>query len=390
MMAEKKLKILIVNYEFPPLGGGGGVATLDLGLEWVKEAQVDILTSHFKGLPFYENLNGINVYRTKIFFRTSRDAATFVSMASYLITGFFKGISLVRKNRYDVINTHFAVPSGPLGYILSKVFSIPNVLSLHGGDIYDPSKKLSPHDSAIFKPVVKFILNSATKIVAQSSNTRDNALKYYSPKNDVDIIPLAFHPPKTPRVTRKKLALSDDDFYVITIGRLIKRKSIQTLLYAIKQIKNEKIKLLIVGDGPEKDYLSSIVAAEKLEGRVKFLGFLEDDDKYKFLSLCDVFALTSLHEGFGIVFMEAMAMGLPIVCTNHGGQVDFLKDKENAILINVGDHNKCAEGIMTLYKNKKLYQKLANNNKKKVKDFYAPAVASRYMEIFKSLSDRDK
>ena len=88
--------------------------------------------------------------------------------------------------------------------------------------------------------------------------------------------------------------------------------------------------------------------------------------------------------------MEAMAMGLPIVCTNHGGQVDFLKDKENAILINVGDHNKCAEGIMTLYKNKKLYQKLANNNKKKVKDFYAPAVASRYMEIFKSLSDRDK
>ncbi|HPR35960.1 MAG TPA: glycosyltransferase family 4 protein, partial [Spirochaetota bacterium] len=157
-MNEKKLKILIINYEFPPLGGGGGVATYDLALEWKEAGQVDVLTSNFADLPSYENMDGINVYRTRIFFRKSRDAATFISMLSYVITGFFKGIKLARKNRYDVINTHFAVPSGPLGYIISRLFRIPNVLSLHGGDIYDPSKKLSPHDSFIFSRVVKFIL----------------------------------------------------------------------------------------------------------------------------------------------------------------------------------------------------------------------------------------
>ncbi|HOP29117.1 MAG TPA: glycosyltransferase family 4 protein [Spirochaetota bacterium] len=387
-MNEKKLKILIINYEFPPLGGGGGVATYDLALEWKEAGQVDVLTSNFADLPSYENMDGINVYRTRIFFRKSRDAATFISMLSYVITGFFKGIKLARKNRYDVINTHFAVPSGPLGYIISRLFRIPNVLSLHGGDIYDPSKKLSPHDSFIFSRVVKFILQKADRIVAQSTNTRDNTVKYYNPDRNVEIIPLAFHPPADIRATRKELNLTKDYFYVITVGRLIKRKSLQTLIRAMGKIKNKKIKLLIIGDGPEKEYLESVVKECKADDRITFLGFLDDNDKYRYLKCSDLFALTSLHEGFGIVFMEAMHIGLPIACTNHGGQVDFLKQRENAILFDVGDVDKCAEAIVELHKDEKLYKKLSANNRKKIKDFYAEHVASQYIDIFKELISR--
>ncbi len=384
-MENKELKILIVNYEFPPLGGGGGVATYDLALEWKKFGQVDVLTSNFSDLPSYENMDGINVYRSKIFFRKSRDAATFISMLSYVITGFFKGIKLARKNKYDVINTHFAVPSGPLGYILGKIFSIPNVLSLHGGDIYDPSKKLSPHDSFIFSRIVRFILNRASRIVAQSSNTRENAVKYYSPNKEVSIIPLAFHEPLTSKVDRKSLGLKSDAFYLITVGRLIKRKSIQTMLQALSAVENEKIRLLIVGDGPEREYLENITKQNKIEDRVEFLGYLEDDDKFKYIMNSDLFILTSLHEGFGIVFMEAMYYGLPVVCTNHGGQVDFLKNNENAVLIDVGDVEACRKGIEELFSNKELYKKCSDNNILKVKDFYAEKVASQYINIFKEL-----
>lgn len=386
-MKSKNLKILIVNYEFPPLGGGGGVATYDLALEWVKQGQVDVLTSNFQDLPAYENVNGINVYRTKIIFRKSRDAATFISMLSFLVTGFFKGISLARKNRYDVINTHFAVPSGPLGYILSKIFRIPNVLSLHGGDIYDPSKKLSPHESFIFSRVVRFILNSADRVVAQSSNTRDNAVKYYNPRNEIDIIPLAFHPPVKPRVSRKTLGIDDGDFCLITIGRLIKRKSIDTMLHALAGIKNSRIKLFIVGDGPEKDYLQGIVDEKGLGSRVRFLGYLDDADKYRYLGVSDLFILTSLHEGFGIVFMEAMHMGLPIIATNHGGQTDFLKQDENAILIDVGDVNGCRDAILRFSRDKILYRKCSAGNKRKIREFYAENVASEYIRIFEKLTE---
>jgi len=379
---EDKLKVLIINYEFPPLGGGGGVAAYDLAIEWEKHGQVDVLTSNFSGLKSYENVNGINVYRSRIFFRSSRDAATFISMLSFLITGFIKGFQLCRKNRYDVINTHFAVPSGPLGYVMGKLFRIPNVLSLHGGDIYDPSKKMSPHKSVIFSRVVKFILNRADRIVAQSSNTRDNTIRYYNPDKDVEIIPLAFHPPLLSRSSREKLNLEKDSFYFITIGRLIKRKSIDTMIRALAGINNKKIKLLIVGDGPEMEFLANLTESLNLTERIKFPGYIADDDKYSYLKNADAFILTSLHEGFGIVFMEAMFIGLPIVCTNHGGQVDFLVNNENALLIDVGDVESCSKSMMRVYKDDKLYKLMSKNNKIKVKDFYAENVAGEYLKIF--------
>ncbi len=386
---ENLMKVLIINYEFPPLGGGGGVASYELALEWAKTCEVEVITSGFKDLEKFENIEGIKVHRVTVLGRNSRDAASFISMLSYLIGGCFKGVSLMRKNKFQVINTHFAVPSGPLGYILGKIFRVPNVLSLHGGDIYDPSKKSSPHRSFIFKGVVKFILNRADRIVAQSSNTRDNALSYYKPKKPVEIIPLAFHIPPEVSTTAKELNLDSKYFYLITVGRLVKRKSIETIVDAMPEL-DEKIKLIVVGDGPEMDFLQDRVRALSLEERVVFTGYVDDSAKYSYIKNANLFVLTSLHEGFGIVFMEAMYYGLPIVCTNHGGQVDFLKNEENAILIDVGDVKACGEAIARFYGDKKLYKKCSKNNKNQIKEFYADKIALQYMDVFNNIAPKGK
>jgi L-malate glycosyltransferase len=380
--AAPKRKILIVNYEFPPLGGGGGVATYDLAIEWAKNCQVDVLTSSFKDLPKFEVMKGINVYRVPVLLRKSRDAASFISMLSYLFFGFFKGFALCRRNHYQVINTHFAIPSGPLGYLFGKMFSIRNVLSLHGGDIYDPSKKSSPHKSFFFKRVVRFILNRADRIVAQSSNTKGNAVTYYKPGKEIEVIPLPFHPFDIPKFSREEAGFAKKDFIIIAIGRIVKRKGYDVLIRALFQVRDPQVKLVILGDGPEKANLQNLADYLGLRDRVTFAGFVDEPTKFRYLGISDLFALTSLHEGFGIVFMEAMHCGLPIVCTNHGGQTDFLVHKENALLLNVGDIAACTGHIIKFRDDKRLYKKCSVNNIKKVKTFYADIIASQYMKIF--------
>ena len=378
------MRILIINYEFPPLGGGGGVASYDLAIEWAKKHHVDVLTSNFKDLPKFENIQGVNVYRCPVLFRMSRDAASFISMISYLFTGFKKGVQLIKKNNYDVINTHFALPSGPLGWVLGKFYRIPNILSIHGGDIYDPSKITSPHRIFLFRAVVKLVLNGAQKIVAQSMNTKNNAEKYYKPIKEIDIIPLAFHPPVFDKISRAKLGFKTADFILITIGRLVKRKAVDVQLEALSMLKKEKnLKLVIVGDGPEMNSLADKIKKLDLSDKVTLAGRLSENEKFRYLSIANLYVMTSLHEGFGIVFMEAMNFGLPIVATNDGGQTDFLTDKENALLINVGDAAECAKSIKKFMKDEKLYNKCSKNNREKVKIFYADNIAAQYEEIFR-------
>lgn len=376
-------KILIINYEFPPLGGGGGVASNDLAVEWAKTCHVDVLTSNFKGLPSYEKVDGINIHRVKVLHRTSRDTATFLSMYSFLVFGFFKGISLIRKNRYDVMNTHFAVPCGPLGFVFSKLFGIPNVLSLHGGDIYDPSKKSSPHKSFFFRKVIRFILDRADRVVAQSGNTRENAIKYYHPLRPIDIVPLAFHAPKPfAKTTREKLGFGKKDFVITAIGRVVRRKAYDVLIKAVAETKDQSIRLVIVGDGPEKENLQNLADYLGLSKRVTFTGFASDEQKHQYLSNSDLFAMTSLHEGFGIVFMEAMYFNLPIVATNCGGQTDFLIPERNSLLLNVGDVAACAAHISRFKSDKKLYRVCAANSRKDLSKFSADKVAGAYAELF--------
>jgi len=378
------MRILVVNYEYPPIGGGGGFVTRDIVEQMARSGhRLTVVTSGYRGLASVETINGIRVIRVPVFARKALEVANTVSMGSYLFTSILYCLSHFPSNSFDIINTHFAIPSGPAGFFLSKWYGLPNLLSIHGGDIYDPSKKTSPHRTPVLSQTVQFMLNSANRVVAQSTNTRENAQTYYKVKKEIAIIPLGIKKPCFPKKRREDLGLAEDEFVFCTIGRLIKRKNIHEALDILSRLKEEaKFTFLIIGEGPERANIERKIKACGLGGHVHLLGNVPDETKFQVLDLSDCYLSTALHEGFGLVFLEAMACGLPIVCHNNGGQTDFLIDGRSGFLTAAGDIEGTVHCMRMMMHDKTLWKQCSSFNTEHVQNFYIQRCAEKYIDLF--------
>jgi len=386
----KIVNILIINYEFPPLGGGGGVFTKNLAKEIARKHSVDILTSRFMELKRKEETEGFMVYRVSVAGRKSLYTATLSSLLSFPLSAIPKGINLLSKKRYDIINTHFAVPTGPVGAVLSSLFKIPNVLSIHGGDIYDPSKRLSPHRLGMLRWCVRNVINGATKVVAQSTNTKKNAENIYHARKDIEIIPLGIPMMNFVPTARQDLSMQTERIYIISVGRLVKRKQYDTLIKALNIVRKNgnDVGLILVGEGPERNYLEKLSFELGLSEYISFLGAISDEKKLQYLSKSDIYTLSSLHEGFGIVLLESMLCGLPIIATDIGGQTDIITNEKNGILIPTENPKALADAIIKLVKDNTLRKKMVEFNKEDVKKYEISRIAERYLTLFKEILDR--
>jgi glycosyltransferase involved in cell wall biosynthesis len=378
------MRILVINYEYPPIGGGGGFVTRDI-IEDIagKGHDVTVITSHYKGLAKRETVNGVNIIRVPVIFRNKLEVANMPSMFCYLPASILHGFFKFNRNTFDVINTHFAVPSGPAGDVLSRVFKLPNVLSIHGGDIFDPSKSSSPHNTPIFSNVVTAMLKSADRVVAQSNDTKRNAYTYYKIDRPIEVIPLGIKKPVFERKRRTDFGLSDDEIVFCTIGRLVKRKNIDDICSVLSHLKNDySFKFLIIGDGPERGHLEALKVKLNLDDHVRFLGNATDEEKFQILALSDFYLSTALHEGFGLVFLEAMECGLPIVCYDRGGQNDFLISGKTGYLVELGNKDKFRSRLVELINNAELKASMCEYNSRLIQKYYISTCAERYISLF--------
>ena len=376
------MRILVCNYEYPPLGGGGGVATALLAQELAKSHEVTVLTSQGLGLPSESVEDGVRVVRAPVFFRRQMAAANLLSMLAYIPTGIRSGKRLLRTQRFDVINTHFALPSGPVGDALSRFGGIPNVLSVHGGDLYDPSKFTSPHRHLLLRGWIRRLLRSADRVVAQSNNTLGNMRTFYTQEVEGHRIPLGIRRPPTVYGSRQDYGFGRDEVLLVTVGRLVARKATAQLLSLMDALREEKVRLLIVGSGPEERLLKGRAEALGLGDRVRFMGFVEETEKFRLLQISDVYVSTSQHEGFGLVFLEAMACGIPVVCYDHGGQTDFLEDGITGHLSPLNDLGSFADRCRSLIKRPDLRSEMGRENLRRVEELFIDNCAQRYEAIF--------
>lgn len=375
------MRILFCNYEYPPLGGGGGVVMAALARHLAKRHEVTVLTSQAASLASSDDDQGVRIVRAPVFFRRQLAVANFPSMLAYLPSGFIRSLTL--PGAFDVVNTHFVVPTGPLGHVLARWRRIPNVLSVHGGDLYDPSKRSSPHRHASLRAAVRSLIRRADAVVGQSRDTVRHVSELYGVQRRIELIPLGIErPPRITFASRAAFGMPDDAFVVVTIGRLIARKATTQLVDVLAQSKIANAHLLIVGDGPDADAIRARAAALGVADRVHVLGQVSDDEKYAALAASDLFVSTSQHEGFGLVFLEAMAFGLPIVCYDRGGQTDFLATNLTGCVAPLNDTAAFTRAVIALHADRAARERQGRGNLELVEKYFIDSCAARYEGVF--------
>lgn len=375
------MKILIVNFEYPPLGGGGGVATKQIAEKLSDRHEVTVLTTGFTDLPTREMDGKVEVVRVSVLGRNDKPTATLLSMLTFLPSACWTGLKLCREKKFSVINAQFVIPSGIPAAVLSTLFRIPLVVSFIGGDIYDPSKGISPHRHPVLRFLIRWITKRATACTAISEDTRRRAQQLHGIRKEIVITHLGLEPAHPPVKSRQELGVPPG-VVAISIGRLIPRKGYEVLLKAWRDVQDAH--LFIIGDGPLKDRLQALIQEYGLQDRVKLLGFVSDEVKQQLLRVSDFYVSAAEHEGFGIVFLEAMDAGLPIVAVNEGGQTDFLFEGKQALLVGVNDVPGLAKAVNTLASDTQLRSSMATHCRETVTHFYLDKTTERFEAVLMS------
>lgn len=377
------MDILLLNYEFPPLGGGAGRATYHLAEELAKKGHtVHVLTSRDSGEKSEELIKGFTVFRVYSLRKGIHDCG-FRGALTYVLSASLKFLKLTRQNRYDVIHYFFSLPTGFISLLPGAHRKIPYIISLRGSDVpgYDIYNLSLQKVHGLVNPLTRLIWKKAKKVVALSNGLKLIALQT-APHQKMDVIPNAidsqlFYINSAPKK-------SNDVLKLITVARLIERKGIQHILYALLELQDKQIELMIVGTGQYEQALKSLSEGLSLNRQVTFYGSCPQEKLANLYGLNDVFILPSLAESFGMVFLEAMACGLPVIAGRVGGVPDIIKD-DNGILVAPGVIAEIKNAIVKLKKDHRLRVSMAKANRTKVEQSYLwNIVAEKYLTAYKS------
>lgn len=369
------MRILVVSYEFPPLGGGGASVCHFLARELVAAGhRIDLVTMGFKGLDKYEVIDGIHVYRVPCLRKQEAVCHTY-EMVSFALAAIPKVVSLARKNRYDINHTHFIFPSSLTSYWVKKFTGLPYIVTAHGSDVqgYNPDRFQWEH--RLFKPLWRLLVRNAACLASPSRSLKRLILSH-RPSTSVTVIPNAIDVGlfKPRPESRKKI--------ILMVSRLLPRKGFQYVLQALDGLQTD-FETVVVGDGPYADALKVLAAEKKLN--VRFTGWIEKDSQalQQLYSSASIFALPSEIENFPIALVEAMASGMAILTSTTGGCPEVVGNA--ALLVDPGDVVQIRKKLTRLMKYKSIRSELGAQARKRVEEkFTWPVVARQYEALFKS------
>jgi len=374
------MKLLLLNNEFPPIGGGGSTVT-KYAIRFLVQAghEVTLITSRYKDLPHRETIDGATVIRIPAV-RRYKDYASMWELVIFGFSALVYTLFYTTRHKVDFIQAYFAVPAGGVALIVNILRDIPYGVYFGGSDIpnANPSrfKKVYP----LLTPLLRTIWRRASfrtvcsQDLIRLAKESDAQSEFIYVPNGVDTE--RFKPIQRSANPKVKL---------LFIGRLIPRKGFQRVIRAlpeVKKITNTPFEVEVVGTGTAQGELDKLSEQLGVSDLIKYVGSVPYDALEKSYQYADVFVLTSLSEGMPSVILEAMGCGLPVVASDVGGNNEIVKEGENGFLISGDDTSGLATKLARLINEPSLRQQMGCKSRELALQYDWGRIMQQYHELY--------
>ena len=369
------MKIAIVCY---PTFGGSGVVATELGLELARRGhEIHFIT--------YSQPVRLAVLNTNVHYHEVHvPEYPLFHYQPYELALSSKLVDMVKLYKIELLHVHYAIPHAYAGYMAKQMLKeegidIPMITTLHGTDI----TLVGNHP--FYKPAVTFSINQSDIVTSVSQNLKDETLKLFRITNEIEVIPNFIEMNKnidSNNIPCYRSVMATDEERVIThISNFRKVKRIPDVIKIFDKIQqNIPAKLMMVGDGPEKEKAEKLCHKLGIKDKVIFFGNSNEIDRI--LSYSDLFLLPSETESFGLAALEAMALSVPVISSNSGGLPEVNLNGVSGYLSNVGDIDEMAANALKILREEKILQQFKVNALETAKQFDIQNILPLYEELY--------
>ncbi|NGX83956.1 N-acetyl-alpha-D-glucosaminyl L-malate synthase BshA [Aequorivita sp. KMM 9714] len=369
------MKIAIVCY---PTFGGSGVVATELGLALAEHGhEIHFIT--YKQ-PVRLELLSKNIH----FHEVSVPEYPLFHFQPYELALSSKLVDMVKLHKIEVLHVHYAIPHAYAGYMAKKMLAeenihIPMVTTLHGTDI----TLVGSHP--FYKPAVTFSINNSDVVTSVSQSLKEDTLHLFDIRKEIHVVPNFIEIPKKPKTytdCQRELMALPEERIISHISNLRKVKRVTDVIEIFDRIQKKiPSKLIMVGEGPEREACEQLCVEKGIEEKVLFVGNSNEVDKI--LCFTDLFLLPSEKESFGLAALEAMACGVPVVSSNTGGLPEVNIDGVSGFLSEVGNVAEMAENALKILSSDETLNKFKKQAVEAAMVFDTEKIVPLYENLYK-------